>query len=94
MPERPVLVRGRHHRLQVPRQGQDAERDGRAGREGGRRRQGQGDGHPKGANLEVPTLPLRMVVQLRASNGLCFESGFSSTGMQRNDAGQFKGKSD
>ena len=50
----------------------------------------------KGVHLGLPTLPLPLpaIVQLRASSGLCFETGFSSAGVQRNDASQFKGKAD
>ncbi len=50
----------------------------------------------KGVNLGLPALPLPLptVVQLRSSSGLCYESTFSSTGLQRNDAEQFKGKGD
>ncbi len=49
----------------------------------------------KGANLEMPTLPLTqpVTVQLRNSNGICWESTHSSPA-QKNDAARFNDKSD
>ncbi len=50
----------------------------------------------QGTTLPVPALPapLPLRMQLIAENGECWESVFSSTGLTRNDAGRFQGKSD
>jgi len=49
-----------------------------------------------GENLPLPPLPapLPIRVQLQADHGRCWEAEFSTTGLKRNDVGQFKGKSD
>ncbi len=49
----------------------------------------------KGANLDTPTLPLALpvIVQLRNSNGVCFETTHSAPA-QKNDGAQYKDKSD
>lgn len=50
----------------------------------------------RGGRLVLPPLPLGfpLRVQLRASNGLCQESVYSSTGVQRNDGRRFTGRAD
>ena len=50
----------------------------------------------KGSNLSLHTLPLSMpfLVQLRASNGMCIGTIFSTLGVQQNDSVRFKGKAD
>jgi uncharacterized delta-60 repeat protein len=50
----------------------------------------------KGDHLTLPALPLPLpaVVQLRTSDGTCWESTFSAAGAIRNDGTQFRGKSD
>jgi uncharacterized delta-60 repeat protein len=48
----------------------------------------------KGANLVLPSLPLPLParVQLRSSEGICWETQFSAAGVQRSDERQFKGR--
>ena len=50
----------------------------------------------KGDNLPAFSLPLSLPVtaQLQAENGQCWEATFSTAGSKKNDATQFKGKSD
>jgi hypothetical protein len=50
----------------------------------------------KAAHLTLPALPLALPtrVQLRASNGTCWETSFSATGVRRNDGTRFKGTAD
>jgi hypothetical protein len=48
----------------------------------------------KGANVEMPTLPLAppVTVQLQATTGECWEAVYSTP--SKNDASQFKAKAD
>jgi hypothetical protein len=48
----------------------------------------------KGANLDLPTLPLALParVQLQAANGQCWEARYFELGTTRNDGVQFKGR--
>lgn len=48
----------------------------------------------QGANLGMPTLPLRLpvTVQLQAANGQCWEAQYDADGVMKNDASQFKAK--
>jgi hypothetical protein len=51
----------------------------------------------KGGNLALPALPIAsfpLRAQLVSENGICLESTFSATGVKRNEAGIFKGKSE
>jgi cysteine-rich repeat protein len=50
----------------------------------------------KGSSLALPPLPMALpaTVQLRTSDGVCWETIFSSTGAVRNDDAQFKGRAD
>jgi hypothetical protein len=50
----------------------------------------------KGANIPTFALPLNLPVtaQLQSENGQCWEATFSACGAKKNDATQFKGKSD
>ncbi len=50
----------------------------------------------KGTALDVPALPLALPAraQLRATNGLCQQSVYSTGGVRRNDAQQFSGRAD
>jgi uncharacterized delta-60 repeat protein len=50
----------------------------------------------KGSSLTLPPLPLALpaTVQLRTSDGPCWETTFSASGAVRNDDAQFKGRAD
>ena len=50
----------------------------------------------KGPLLGLPTLPLPLParVQLQAENGQCWEATYSTAGVKKNDAEQFKGNGD
>ena len=45
-------------------------------------------------NLPTPPLSLPLRVQLQATTGRCWEATYSSAGVRKNAAGQFKGKAD